>query len=132
MTKEKKLAERFQNPARILAFDSCLKLAAVFSSYNAVERITGKKHQSILKCCDGRNISCLGFYWRELSPELVVDIDEDIGRLTLLEYDRAVGEDRKIYATSKMVRGETILESQYNKKAYLLQKKRNGKRKNKT
>lgn len=132
--KNSNLADRFSKPTKILAFGANLRMAAIFSSYNEVEKITGKKHQSILKCCKGDNISCLGYYWRELDPELIIDIDEDLDKLTLLDYDAEIGEDRRIYANSKMMRGETILESQYNKRDYLIQKqrkKKNGRNKSK-
>lgn len=115
MVKKSKLEKRFDSPQRILAFGANLRLAAVFNSYNEIERMTGKKHQSILKCCKGEIISCLGYYWRELHPDIIIDVDEDIDKLTLLQYDGVIGEDRKIYATSKMKRSEVILESQYNK-----------------
>lgn len=124
MVKKNDHVKRFEDPKRILAFDANLRLVAVFSSYNAVEKITGKVHQSILKCCKGQNISCLGHYWRELDDDIEINLDEDIDNLSLIEYDLAIGENRKIYATSKMQKGETILESQYGQKSYILSKKR--------
>lgn len=131
MTRNRGDASKFGEPTKILAFDPNLKLTAIFSSYNAVEKITGKVHQSILKCCKGPNISCLGHYWRELAPDLEISADEDLDNLTLLEYDAAVGVNRKIYATNKMRKGEVILESQFKQKSYLLSKKRNGRNRSK-
>lgn len=111
-----KAESKFKNPVKILAFDSLLMLRAVFQSYISVEKITGKRRQSIQKCCKGEMISCLGHYWREVPDEIIIDADEDLGKLTLIDFDDYVGNDRLIYQTSKMKKDETILESVYKQK----------------
>ena len=107
----------FDNPVKILAFDKMLRLKAMFHSYVSVEAITGKNRQSIQKCCKGETISCIGFYWREIPEDIIVDADEELGKLTLIEFDEFIGVDRLIYKTSKMKKGETILESVYKRKS---------------
>lgn len=122
--RQAKIEERFRSPLRVLAFDSSLRLIGIFQSYNATEKITGIKHQVLLRCCNGKMISSKGFYFRELPNDTVVDID-DLNTLTLLEFDKEMGYDRHIYATRNMKRDEVIKESQFKNRFQVLQAKRN-------
>lgn len=111
--KTDKLSKRFSTPARILVFDGSLKLKAMFQSYNAAEKITGIAHQRILNAVNGKAIAVKKHYWRELVNDDDICDTDDLNRLTLIEFDAMMGQDRMIYATRKMQRGEEILESQY-------------------
>ena len=117
--KQAKLADRFKAPLRVLLFDSSLRLIGIFQSYSATEKATGIKHQMLLKCCNGQTISSKGFYFREVPDNIIVDID-DLNKLTLLDFDSQMGQNRRIYATKKMKRDEVILESQYKNRFQLL------------
>jgi len=117
--KQVKLAERFRNPLRVLAFDRSLKLVGIFQSYSAAEKITGSKHQILLRCCNGQMISSKGFYFREVPEDTIVDVD-DLNKLTLLDFDKQMGFDRHIYATRNMKKDEVILESQYKNRFQVL------------
>jgi len=112
LMKQTELVERFRNPLRVLAFNGSLRLVAIFQSYSAAEKITGSKHQILLKCCNGQMISSKGFYFREVPEDTIIDVD-DLNTLTLLEFDKQMGFDRHIYATRNMRRNEVIKESQY-------------------
>ena len=120
----KKMAGKYGDAVKILAFDNMLKLRAMFQSYSAVEKITGKSRQSIQKCCKGNMVSCLGYYWREVPEDIIIDMDEDLGKLSLIDFDEFSGNDRIIYATSKMKKGELIKECDYKRKNYILLKQR--------
>ena len=109
---KQKLTIRFQKPLRVLAFDNRLRLVGIFQSYSAAEKITGIKHQVLLRCCNGQMIATKNLYFREVPEDTIIDFD-DLNTLTLLEYDKQMGENRKIYATRYMKKGEIILESQY-------------------
>lgn len=121
--KQTKLAERFKTPLRVLAFDSSLRLTGIFQSYSATEKITGIKHQILLRCCNGQMITSRGFYFREVPEDTILDVD-DLNTLTLLEFDRQMGFDRHIYATRNMKKDEIILESQYKNRFQVLTAKR--------
>ena len=84
--KQNKLVDRFKKPLRVLAFNGSLKLVAIFQSYSAAEKITGSKHQVLLRCCNGQMISSNGLYFREVPEDTIIDID-DLNTLTLLEFD---------------------------------------------
>ena len=45
-------------------------------------------------------------------PDIQIEPD-DIGKLSLFEFDAEIGEDRKIYGTRKMLKGSVMLESEY-------------------
>ena len=121
--KQCKLAERFRTPLRVLAFDKSLRLIGLFQSYSATEKVTGIKHQILLRCCNGQIISAKGFYFREVPEDTIIDID-DLNTLTLLEFDKQMGLDRYIYATKKMKKDEVIKESQFKNRFQVLQAKR--------
>lgn len=97
----------------ILAFDANLVLVGMFSSFYTASKATGICHQMITKACSGEVIAAKNMYWREADTnEYVFDCD-DLGKLTLLEFDLEQGVNRKIYATRNMRKNEIILESQY-------------------
>lgn len=97
----------------IVVFDANLKMVAMFSSCYAAEKTTGISHQMITKACNGTIIAAMGMYWREVDiDQYVLDCD-DLGVLTLIEFDREHGVDRLIYATRNMKKNEIILESKY-------------------
>lgn len=112
MNKKDNKENRFKKPIKILAFDSTLKLAAMYGSYNMAERMTGIPHQRLAMACNGELISLKRHYWRELDKEFVLD-DDDLVNLNLLDYDSQLNQDRVIYCTRKMTKGQFILESQY-------------------
>lgn len=110
---------RFTNPKMIMAFGGNLMLKAVFHSINLAESISGVAHQQLCNAINGKRISAKGFYWRVTDPNWEIEQD-DIGTLSLIEYDQKTGVDRLIYATGQMKRGQEILESQYNNRYNLI------------
>lgn len=99
-------------PTQIVAFDATYKLVAIFKSISEAATITGALRQSLIKAAYGDIISVNKRYWRAVPPDFEIEPD-DIGKLTLFEFDSEVGEDRKIYATRKMLKGSVMLESEY-------------------
>ena len=126
--KNDNLNERFQKPTRILAFDGSLKLKAIFQSYNAAEKITGIIHQRLLQATSGKVIAINKTYWREITGdfdnEFIIGTN-DLNTLSLIQFDQMIGQNRMIYATRKMVRGEEILESQYKNRFQLIRGRNN-------
>ena len=129
-TKKKKKAEQavFPKPKKILAFGAEYKLAAIFNSCNQCERMSDIHHQTLIKCCKGEMLTTHGFYWRELPDEIVIDAD-DIGKLSMLDFDKAVGNDFRIYATKYQRRYEVIFEHEYEEKELILKNRKRGKSK---
>lgn len=99
-------------PTTIVAFDASYKLVAIFRSISEAANLTGAVRQSLIKAAYGDIISVNGRYWRAVPADFQIEPD-DIDKLTLFEFDAAVGEDRKIYATKKMLKSSVILESDY-------------------
>lgn len=104
--------ETTNQPTTIVAFDPTYKLVAIFKSISEAAALTGAVRQSLIKAAYGDIISVSGRYWRAVPPDFQIE-PEDIGKLTLFEFDEAVGEDRKIYATRKMLKNSVMLESEY-------------------
>lgn len=104
--------ETINQPTTLAAFDSSYTLTAVFRSVSEAAYLTGALRQSLIKAAYGDIISVNGRYWRVVPPDFMIEPD-DIGNLSLFEFDEAVGEDRKIYGSKKMNKGSVILESEY-------------------
>lgn len=107
------MAQEVNNiPTTIVAFDSSYKLVAIFRSISEAATLTGAVRQSLIKAAYGDIISVNGRYWRAVPADFEIEPD-DINKLTLFEFDEAIGEDRKIYATKKMQKNSVMLESEY-------------------
>ena len=109
----KKSKNKFPKSIKVLAFNCEYKLVGIYSSFNACEKMTRTQHQIITRCCNGDLISSHGHYWRELSDDIIIDSD-DLGKLTLFDFDREVGNDLLVYSTKTMgKRGKIIKESEH-------------------
>lgn len=99
-------------PTTIVAFDASYVLVAIFKSISEAAILTGTIRQSLIKAAYGDIISVNKRYWRVVPPDFQIEPD-DVGHLTLFEFDAAIGEDRKIYSTRKMLKNSVMLESEY-------------------
>lgn len=99
-------------PTTIVAFDSSYVLVAIFKSISEAATLTNTVRQSLIKAAYGDIISVNKRYWRAVPPDIQIEPD-DVGKLTLFEFDAVVGEDRKIYSTRKMLKNSVMLESEY-------------------
>lgn len=99
-------------PTTIVAFDSSYILVATFKSISEAATLTNTIRQSLIKAAYGSIISVNKRYWRVVPPDFQIEPD-DLGKLTLFEFDEAVGDDRKIYTTRKMLKNSVMLESEY-------------------
>lgn len=99
-------------PTTIVAFDASYVLVAIFKSISEAAILTGAIRQSLIKAAYGDIISVNKRYWRVVPPDFQIEPD-DVGHLTLFEFDAAIGEDRKIYSTRKMLKNSVMLESEY-------------------
>lgn len=100
------------NPTTIVAFDASYVLVAIFKSISEAATLTGAIRQSLIKAAYGDIISVNKRYWRVVPPDIQIEPD-DIGKLSLFEFDAEIGEDRKIYGTRKMLKSSVMLESEY-------------------
>ena len=96
----------------VVAFDPSYMLVAIFRSISEASTMTGIVRQSLIKAVYGDIISVNKKYWRAVPADFEIEPD-DIGKLSLLEFDATIGVDRKIYPTRKMLKNSAILESEY-------------------
>lgn len=99
-------------PTTLVAFDSSYVLVALFRSISEAAALTGTVRQSLIKAAYGDIISVNKRYWRVVPPDFMIE-PEDVGKLTLFEFDSTIGEDRRIYSTKKMLKSSVMLESEY-------------------
>ncbi len=89
---------------RILVFNPLKKFIGVFASQLQAARILGVKTPTIKAACDGTAISTCSLYLRWWNPEIEIDVDKELGELTLSEYDQLCGVQRKVYRNKRMNR----------------------------
>lgn len=104
--------ENNNSPTTILAFDATYTLIAIFHSISEAANLTGALRQSLIKAAYGDIISVNRRYWRVVPVDFQIEPD-DIGHLSLFDFDAQIGEDRKIYGTRKMIKSSVMLESDY-------------------
>lgn len=76
----------FHKAKPVLVFNGDYTLIAIFRSIRAASDYSGMNPQAISFACTGRAISSGCFYFRHLSNELPISIN-DIGKLKLQDYD---------------------------------------------
>lgn len=89
---------------RILLFNPLKKFVGVISSQVQAAKILGVRTPTIKKACDGEAISTCNLYLRWWNPDIEIDIAEELGVLTLKEYDQLCGVKRKVYKDKTMTR----------------------------
>lgn len=104
--------ETTNKPSTIVAFDTSYILVAIFKSISEAATLTGAIRQSLIKAAYGDIISVNKRYWRVVPSDFQIEPD-DIGNLSLFEFDAMIGEDRKIYSTKKMYKSSVMYESEY-------------------
>lgn len=89
---------------RILVFNPLKKFIGVFSSQLQAARILGVRTPTVKAACDGDAISTCSLYLRWWDPKIEIDVDEELGVLTLKEYDQLCDVHRKVYKNGRMNR----------------------------
>ena len=88
---------------RVLIFNSLKRLVLIAQSAFAVAKNNDWNVSSIRAACSGKIIAYRKLYFRYLEDDVEVGID-DLGTLSLAEYDSLCEVNRKTYPTSKMSR----------------------------
>lgn len=98
----------FPAARRILVFNPRKCLVAVLNSQSAAAAMLNTTGMNVSLACTGGTISCKGFYLRQTRDDVEIDLDADLGRLELTEYDRLCGEERRVYQTTNF-KGASIV-----------------------
>lgn len=120
----------FGEARRVLIFLPSLRLCAITASVNTANKIlcgdSGKEGVNVrlMDALNGRQYTHKGFHLRYENPEVQLEYD-DIGILTLNQYDYLCGEKR-IYPPAKYVKDKSRRMVKKYKKKKLLENK-NGK-----
>ena len=91
----------YKAPKVVLVFNDTRKLIAIVRSLHTTSEIMFGCLQSISFCCTGKYIQSCGYYFRHLDPRVLIEI-EDLDSLTVDEYDRICGKERKYYTQRVM------------------------------
>lgn len=89
---------------RILVFSPLKKFIAVFASQLQAARVLGVRTPTVKAACNGEAISTCNLYLRWWDPKIEIDVDQELGELTLREYDQLCGVQRRTYRNGKMNR----------------------------
>ena len=89
---------KFSEPIMVLIFNSKRTLIAITGSLNQAKNLLGKTSaQLIVECCKGKVVMSGNFYFRYLHPNVEISLEEDLGKLDLIQYDKMCGQDRYYY-----------------------------------
>lgn len=88
---------------RILVFNKMKRYVGLYQSIFATAKSLGVHPSSIRAACTGMSIVCKDQYFRYLQDDIQVTHD-DLGVMTLQEYDQLCEVDRKTYPDKKLSR----------------------------
>lgn len=97
------MSEAKNNSHFVLVFNNMQRYVGFFLSVYAASKSVGAHPSSIKSACVGETIACKGQYFRYLNDDIEVTT-EDLGVLTLKEYDELCETKRKTYPNRKMTR----------------------------
>ena len=86
----------------MLIFNGARVLVAIVRSLHCAAELTHENKSAIHNCCTGKSVRSGIYYYRQLHPDILLDMD-DLDKLTLKEYDDLCGIKRKYISTRKMV-----------------------------
>lgn len=89
----------------VLAFSTQYILVAIFRSIKEAADLCGVTRQCIMQNLQGKSIIANNRYWRTLPGDYIVDTD-DIGKLTLFEFDKQAGNPDRIIYQHKAVKAK--------------------------
>ena len=107
---------------RILIFDAAKKLVSIAQSQIKLAKMLGVKTPTVKAACDGSAISTCGYYLRWWAPEIEIDVINELGVLTLKDYDDLLGVNRRVYRDRRMTRKSLRLKYNLKKRNQQTQK----------
>ncbi len=93
----------YNAPNVVLVFNKSRVLVSIFRSLHCAADLIHGNLQCISDCCNGKNVSSGGLYYRKLHPNVLIDLD-DLDNLKLEEYDRLCGVKREYFSRRDMYR----------------------------
>lgn len=93
----------FKKPKQVLVFNAARVLIGITRSLHSTAELSKGNLQAISFSCTGKYISTGGFYFRHVDPNVEVEVS-DLDTLTLEEYDKLCGVDRKYHSVKSMAR----------------------------
>ena len=95
------IRSKFRRPRKVLIFNGARVLVAIVRSLHCAAELTHENKSAIHNCCTGKSVRSGIYYYRQLHPDILLDMD-DLDNLTLKEYDDLCGVNRKNISTRKM------------------------------
>lgn len=92
---------------KILVFNNRKKLIGIFSSLLDTAKTLKTNKVGIYNACAGKSVAYLNYYYRYLFDDIEITTD-DIGLLTIQEYDSLCNVQRPVYRTATMKKGDII------------------------
>lgn len=102
----------FKPPRKVLVFNGAKTLVATVCSLQATSKIFFTTPQAISFACSGKYISSNAFYFRKENENVQIE-PEDLGRLSLFEFDKLCGEKKRYHTVRKMAQKHRAIEQKY-------------------
>ena len=77
---------KFKRPCKVLIFNGARVLVAIVRSLHCAAELTHENKSAIHNCCTGKSVRSGAYYYRQLHPDILLEMD-DLDNLTLKEYD---------------------------------------------
>lgn len=97
----KKTKGPFLPSKQVLVFNGAYVLIAIVRSLHSAADFSSINLQSISFSCTGKYVATGGFYFRHAHPDIQIEMS-DIDTLTLQEYDRMRGVERRYFTIREM------------------------------
>jgi hypothetical protein len=94
---------KFKEPKIVLVFNGARVLFAIVRSLHSASEFSGCNLQAISFSCTGKYVSTGGYYYRHVHPDVEIETN-DLDNLTLEEYDKMCGYERKYHTAKQMAK----------------------------
>lgn len=92
---------KFRRSNKVLVFNGARVLVAVIRLLCSAAELTHNRASAVHNCCTGKTARSGLYYYRQLHPDVLIDMD-DLDSLTVEEYDKLCGVERKYLSTRRM------------------------------
>lgn len=90
-----------KTPKRVAVFSPAKKLVGIFSSLTVLANLMEVSTASVHYACNGDSVACRGWYLR-IIDNIAFDLPNDLGNITLDEFDAMSRIDRLTYSPRGM------------------------------
>ena len=70
---------KFRRPCKVLIFNGARVLVAIVRSLHCAAELTHENKSAIHNCCTGKSVRSGAYYYRQLHPDIILEMDDLCG-----------------------------------------------------